>query len=235
MVTFGNQPHCIGQATALLISHEKHTIMKKEHSITQLIIDESGSMSTAREFVHQTYRSIINAMKNERVEFPELQQYIEIWTFSGVGTEVRCVLPFQKIEDTNVLLDLAYEPNGGTPLYDAMGRALINLETKLMHENQYDDPDVSIMILTDGMENASHIFNGTQIQEIVQRLQQQKWKFTYFGTDHDVHDMAARISIQNSYAFQKNREGFNRASRQYIREREENKLEYLIMKGIRKK
>jgi hypothetical protein len=107
------------------VSQEKLIkIMKKEHSITQLIIDESGSMNSAKNYVLDTYQSIVKAMLNERIEYPELQQYIDVWTFSNDTDQVKQVMPFQQIAwDIDDIPTLSYQPNGGTPLYDAMGSA----------------------------------------------------------------------------------------------------------------
>jgi hypothetical protein len=96
----------------------------------------------------------------------------------------------------------------------------------------FNDPDISIMILTDGMENASSLFTGDQISNMVQRFQQQKWKFQYFGTDHDVHAMAQRISILRARSFGKNSAGFQEVSDSYVVERRNEKEAFLRAKGL---
>lgn len=205
--------------------------MKKEHSITQLIVDESGSMQGFNQMVKSTYQSIVAAMKNERVEFPELQQYFQAWTFSSGVIAVRNAIPIFEIADDGNFPELAYNPNGGTPLYDAMGRALISLETHIQNTPALqNEPEISVVIITDGYENDSQEFTGTQIGKLVSRLQSQGWKFTYHGTDHDVHEMAAKMAIRNAHSFSKSATGFESMSASVVSNRRMSKEAFLTEK-----
>ncbi len=202
--------------------------MKKEHSITQLIVDESGSMQGFNPLVKGTYQSIVRAMRNERVEFPELQQYFQAWTFSSGEISVRNTIPIFGIHEDTHFPELEYNPKGGTPLYDAMGRALISLETHIQNTpTLQNEPEISVVIVTDGYENDSQEFTGSQIGKLVSRLQSKGWKFTYHGTDHDVHEMAAKMAIKNAYSFSKNARGFENMSASVVRHRHSDKEAFL--------
>ena len=97
-----------------------------------------------------------------------------------------------------------YRPNSSTPLYDAIGYAVSKLATELNGTEQHN---VLVTIFTDGEENASREWSGTQIKALVEKLQMNRWTFTYIGADHDVAAAADRIAIRNSLMFEKSEEG----------------------------
>jgi hypothetical protein len=66
------------------------------------------------------------------------------------------------------------------------------------------DCNVLVTILTDGAENASKEYSGKDIKKLVEELKQNSWTFTYIGTDHDVENIAASLSIGNTLRFEKN-------------------------------
>ncbi len=61
--------------------------------------------------------------------------------------------------------------------------------------------------MTDGEENASREYSGKQIKELIERFKNEKWTFTYIGTDHDVDKIALNLSITNTLIFEKNEAG----------------------------
>ena len=58
--------------------------------------------------------------------------------------------------------------------------------------------------MTDGEENDSKEFSGSDIKKLVEELKQNRWTFTYIGTDHDVEKIAISLSINNTMVFEKN-------------------------------
>ena len=106
--------------------------------------------------------------------------------------------PVSKLE---LIDDKSYNPNASTPLYDAMGFSIEKLKKVL---EKVKDFNVLVTILTDGEENASREYTGPAIKVLVEELKQQRWTFTYIGTDHDVEKFAATISITNTMSFNKN-------------------------------
>jgi len=70
------------------------------NSITLLIIDESGSMAGMESYVNETYLGIVNQIKREISESPELIQFIEVWTFEGSNIQQR--IPFMQLTESLV-------------------------------------------------------------------------------------------------------------------------------------
>ncbi len=98
----------------------------------------------------------------------------------------------------------ALYPNASTPLYDCIGYAASRLSTELHGTAEHN---VLVTIFTDGEENASVEWSGEAIKALVEKLQGQRWTFTYIGTDHDVSSSATRISITNTIVFDKSAAG----------------------------
>jgi Mg-chelatase subunit ChlD len=101
----------------------------------------------------------------------------------------------------NQIDDKTYKPDASTPLFDAMGFGINKLKQSLKGQTDYN---VLVTILTDGEENASKEFSGKDIKKLVEELKQNRWTFTYIGTDHDVEKIAASLSINNTMIFEKN-------------------------------
>lgn len=97
-----------------------------------------------------------------------------------------------------------YQPNAATPLFDAIGFAVTKLRQVVQNQ---PNCNVLVTIMTDGEENASREYSGKQIKELIEQLKNEKWTFTYIGTDHDVDKIALNLSITNTLIFEKNEAG----------------------------
>jgi uncharacterized protein YegL len=197
----------------------------KPSSVSLLIIDESGSMSGMNSYVLETYSGIRTEIENEKNEFPELTQYLSVWTFESNNIIER--LPFTEV-NAETMRSIAYKPAGGTPLFDAMGKSLTRLKDKLdsMGLNE-ENCRVGVAIITDGEENASRNYSAAEIRLLVEQLQRQGWEFTYYGTDHDVKQMAERMAIYKHTAYEKNAAGYNVLRQRQIAEEKSAKLNFL--------
>lgn len=75
------------------------------------------------------------------------------------GNDVRYIFDDVPVAEIGTVDMEQYVPDGGTPLYDAMGTALARLETQCGKDDM-----VLVTIITDGMENSSHEFSGKSIK-----------------------------------------------------------------------
>ena len=99
----------------------------------------------------------------------------------------------------------AYAPNGCTPLFDAMGIALTELEKKVT-----DDDIALVTVITDGYENASRMYSQKAIQDLVSRLDERGWVFTYIGANQDAMYESSKVGIKNSLNFCADEEGMKK-------------------------
>lgn len=177
--------------------------MEKKHQVHNLIIlDESGSMEPIKETIIQGFNELVQTIKGIEQQFPEQEHLISFISFNSLEQKL---LHF--MDPTNKLNPIdpnSYMPNSSTPLYDAMGYSINKLKRSLENQTDYN---VLVTILTDGEENASKEFSGSNIKMLIEELKLKGWTFTYIGTDHDVERVAFSLSINNAMMFNKNEAG----------------------------
>ncbi|GAB4349634.1 MAG: hypothetical protein OHK0038_28350 [Flammeovirgaceae bacterium] len=174
--------------------------MEKKHQVHNLIIlDESGSMESIKATIIQGFNELVQTIQGIEKQFPEQEHFISFVSFNGLGQKLLHFMdPASKLKQID---DKTYKPDDSTPLFDAMGFSINKLKQSLQGQTDYN---VLVTILTDGEENASKEFSGTDIKKLVEELKQNRWTFTYIGTDHDVEKIAISLSINNTMVFEKN-------------------------------
>jgi uncharacterized protein YegL len=168
--------------------------MKKIYNL--IILDASGSMQSIREATISGFNELIQGIRAEADKDPELQQNIQFFSFNSNG--IRELVPLQAVTELPALSDENYRPDAMTPLFDAIGYAVGKLRLALEGETDYA---VLVTILTDGAENASREYTRQTIANIIKKLEQENWIFTFMGTNQDVHTEAAKISVTNVVQF----------------------------------
>lgn len=162
----------------------------KQRVFNLIILDESGSMVTiAKQAVsglNETFQTIRNAQK----EHQEQQHFISLVTFNS--SKIRTVLNRQPVDCEKEIKWTDYYPNSGTPLYTAMGESITELK-----EHVNNDDVVLVTIITDGMENASWKYSGSDIKKLVGDLKEKGWVFAYIGTNQDVDAVADDMGIRS--------------------------------------
>ena len=193
------------------LTHLQFLIMNKTNETTianavnLFIIDESGSMASVTQSTRETFIGLLEKIKQEQTEMPELQQFVNLWTFANNRFTERLI--FQEVQRWNGEAP-DYRPMGGTPLNDAIGNALKKLENYLFVKNlPAENTRVSVFILTDGEENSSREWTTAGIRQYISECETKGWEFTYYGTDHDVWRAAEALNIKNHYNFSKNSAG----------------------------
>jgi len=179
--------------------------MDTKHQVHNLIIlDESGSMFNIKGTIIKGFNEIVETVKGIQDQFPEQEHFISFMTFNGVGQKFLLFNePVNKLEKID---ENKYLPNASTPLFDAMGNSFNKMKQLVA---KLTDFNVLVTILTDGEENASKEYSGILIKAMIDELKQNRWTFTYIGTDHDVEKFAMSISITNTMVFEKNEENMN--------------------------
>lgn len=174
--------------------------MEKKHQVHNLIIlDESGSMEPIKTTIIQGFNELVQTIQGIERQFPEQEHFISFISFNGLGQKLlHFIDPVSQLKQID---DKTYQPDATTPLFDAMGFSINKLKNSLQGQTDYN---VLVTILTDGEENASKEYSGNNIKILVEELKQNRWTFTYIGTDHDVEKIANSLSINNTMIFEKN-------------------------------
>ena len=159
-----------------------------------IILDASGSMQLIYTQALTGVNETLQTIRQAAADNSDMPQTVTLSTFSTMG--------FNNIYD-NVAAGNATDinprqfcPNGGTPLYDAIGRGIQTMEKVKRPEDS-----VLVTIVTDGEENSSVEFTGQAIRSLIEQKRSQGWVFTYIGANQNVVEVAESLSIKHSLAF----------------------------------
>ena len=158
-----------------------------------LILDESGSMQECKGAAIAGFNHYLATLKNEPAETK-----VSLTLFNSGKTEVRYRnAPVEAVQELDVE---TYRPNDTTPLYDAIGQTLTAARQQVPANAKK-----LCVILTDGLENASHEFTRKQIFAMIKACKQEGWIFLYLGADHDVWAAGESLGVaqENRISFDK--------------------------------
>lgn len=176
--------------------------MKKQQIHNLIILDESGSMDSIKSQIISGFNETVQSIKGSQKKFPEQEHFVSVVSFNDLANKLlHFIDPVEKLKEIDAEL---YQPNACTPLFDAIGFSVTKLHSVVKDQ---ENCNVLVTIMTDGEENASKEYSGKQIKDLIEKLKQEKWTFTYIGTDHDVEKIALNLSITNTLVFEKNEAG----------------------------
>lgn len=172
------------------------------------VLDASGSMSNIVELVQSGF----NKMVTEQKQVPgkmrvTMAQFDTSWT-----NEFRYKHIYNNT-DIHDVKPLEFSPGGGTPLYDAVARAIDETGARLRNMPEHERPHkVMFVIMTDGGENASkeydrHRGGAAKLMEKVRHQEEQYgWTFVFIGADQDAFKAATDVGFKagNAMNFAKN-------------------------------
>lgn len=170
-----------------------------------IILDESGSMDDIRMQALTGVNETIQTIRLSQKENPDDHQMLCFITFDhGPHTrpDVRLIIDNERIENVDDIKPEQYKPEGMTPLYDAMGKAITSLQ-KIVKEGDH----VLVTVVADGFENASRCYNASQIKELVDSLIAKGWVFTYIGANQNSEQVARGLGISSVMDFEASVEG----------------------------
>ena len=176
--------------------------MKTQRSIYHLIVDRSGSMSDCVESTINGFNEQLNRIRGMEYEFPEQEIKVGLTLFND---RINHISMGEPVATMSYMSKSNYVPRGSTALLDAIGQTATLLAE--LEGNQVGLPATYVVVvLTDGYENSSKMFNLEKVRAMIQRLEATgKWTFSFIGATLDAVDVAKQMSIkeQNSYHFEK--------------------------------
>jgi Mg-chelatase subunit ChlD len=172
----------------------------KQKIYNLIILDASGSMYSIRNEAIAGVVETIQTIRTAQGENAEQEQLLSLVVFNSkrIAT-VYDRMPITKVSDFN---EQDYQPTDCTPLYDAMGNSITNLQ-RYIDEND----NVLVTIITDGYENASREWNHQRVFQLVEDLKKKNWLFTYIGANQDALAVARDMGIDQSMNFMSSVEG----------------------------
>ena len=172
---------------------------KQVHNL--IIVDESGSMSIIRKQAFTGMNETLQTIRQMLEKYPDQKQYVTLLTFDTGHTKWHYDnTPADKTQDLGWK---DYNPGGGTPLYDAIGKGISKVNA-----NVTEGDHVLVTIITDGEENSSEEWTLKMVRNMIEKLKSQNWTFTLIGTDNlDVETMAHSFAIDEHLTFKEDEDG----------------------------
>lgn len=173
-----------------------------------VILDRTGSMQDIREDVVGGF----NAFLAQQQAAPEQATFTLVQFDSQDPYEV--LHAAADIASVSPLTLEQYVPRANTPLYDAMGRGILDLEAFIAARSDAERPDkVIFVVVTDGQENASRDFTHKRVNRLVEAKKALGWEFVFLSADLGAFDEAGQLGVayESRVMFSKSKQGNDRA------------------------
>ncbi|MBK8797092.1 MAG: VWA domain-containing protein [Anaerolineales bacterium] len=179
--------------------------MRHDYTHISVILDRTGSMETIRDDTIGGFNAFLNEQKSAAgyatmtlVQFDSQDPYEVLHKFAPVTAVTE-------------LTRSTFVPRASTPLLDAIGRGVNDLEQSLSQMPEAVRPSrVVMVVITDGQENASREFRKDQIAKMIAEKQEKlDWQFVFLSADLDAINDALAAGVRSAavMAFDKNEQG----------------------------
>lgn len=175
--------------------------MTKTKLSTYILLDRSGSMGGARwENAISSINAYVNELKKDtdidgEVTVAAFDSPAPVWNNNAIWAEKPAnAMSFELLRKKKNLAKFKElkidetSPRGGTPLYDATG-LLLNLAEEKPNEKTI------ILIMTDGEENQSKIYNLQSIKDRLACATNRGWEVVFLGAEFNVDNTAKSLGI----------------------------------------
>lgn len=147
-----------------------------------VILDESGSMEPIRSDMIKALNDLVNEQK-------QLKRPCK-FTLYKFNDTINHVVEDRNLGDVKKFSLDDYTPDRSTALYDAIGSAI----DRFRYES-----NVLLVIITDGLENASTKYNKTQIFDMLdEKKKYRDWTYVYLSNDLKNSAQGTDIGFNNS-------------------------------------
>lgn len=167
--------------------------MNQSQTELVFLLDNSGSMSPLTEDTINGYNSFL---KTQRAQTGEC-----VLTTILFNSTVKTLHDRQPVKRVRDLSPKDYQTGGCTALLDAIGFSIQKVEKAQRTKRANDCPTrVMMVIMTDGLENASIEFNYKTIINMIEKKKKEGWEFLFLGANMDAVEAAAELEIDEDHA-----------------------------------
>lgn len=168
------------------------------------ILDRSGSMETIADDMNGGIRAILKE-EAERSAAEGKLVLVDVTVFDNEVLHTQQSVPIEAA-------DASIVPRSSTALYDAVGVTLASLNRRLNRELPEEERPsrVVVIIVTDGMDNASREWSAGSVSVLVQKCtKQHNWEFLFLAANVDADAVGESIgmSAEGTVSFKPNRKG----------------------------
>ena len=160
--------------------------MTKSPLYAHILLDRSGSMENCRDTTIDAFNEYVMGLRRS----DDIDARLSLTIFDS-----RSIDTLQSAEPAKSFMELSrenYVPRASTPLLDAIGHVVAEIDKVTLRK----DEKVGLVILTDGMENASKEHTKETVRKLLTDRQDNRgWLVTYLGAEVDAFAEAGAIGI----------------------------------------
>ena len=163
--------------------------MKKDLTELVFILDRSGSMQGLESDTIGGFNSLLEKQKRQPGE-----ALVSTVLFDSQSEVLHDRV---KLSSVRPITDRDYFVRGCTALLDAVGSAIRHIGNIHKYARPEDVPEHTLfVVITDGMENASHRYTARQVREMILRQKERYgWEFLFLGANIDAVETAGDLGI----------------------------------------
>jgi len=165
------------------------------------ILDRSGSMAGLEDDTIGGFNAMVEKQKKEPG-----RALLSAVLFSDESTVLYDRTDVRKVEP---MTERQYRVGGCTALLDAIGGAVHHIANVHKYAREEDRPARTVFVITtDGMENASRVYNYDRVQRMVKHEQEKYgWEFLFLGANMDAISAARSFDIRPDRAVRYKNDG----------------------------
>ena len=154
------------------------------------IIDKSGSMAGLESDTIGGFNATIKRHKKDK----KSKAYVTTILFN---TNFDMIHDRVELSEIKQMTESDYEVGGSTALLDAVGETIEHIKSIHKYARAEDVPGKTLfVIITDGMENASHKYDHYQIKSMISAMREEKkWEFIFLGANIEAEEVAESYGI----------------------------------------
>ncbi len=162
--------------------------MKQGQTELAFILDRSGSMSGLESDTIGGFNSLLDKQKRESGSCT-----VTTVLFDNAYELLHDRIPLSGVRN---ITDQDYFVRGSTALLDAIGRTVDKIVSAQRQTAETERAEkVLVVIITDGMENASREYRYERVREMIEQQQKEGWEFLFLGANIDAIKAASSFGI----------------------------------------
>jgi len=179
--------------------------MSAKTTFVSFLLDETGSMQSIKDDTVGGFNEYLSTLRESGEDI-----VFSLVSFNSTETRRRCIA--EPIASVKPLRAADYEPRHSTPLIDASVKIIKATAEAVAHRG--DDPNVVVVIQTDGEENVSVEYTNADLAALIKQKDAAGWKFVFLGAGLDAFAAAREAGLHipaeqiASYARGRSREAF---------------------------
>ena len=184
------------------MSEQSMLTQQKQKTEAIFIVDQSGSMSSIQKATVEGFNEHVQTIRKKSIG--NLETRVSLVFFSD--DEVHTHFWRQDVQQLQELKDADYNPNGNTPMCEAMYDVFSRLEKELGAKLGDKDTAFLVLIFSDGRENASNPQKRKDLPALVKKFEDTgRATLVYIGSEglnlqeiakHDVHFAGASSYVR---------------------------------------